>query len=104
MLTEHKRVKHGEAPGDLHRRWLIALRELRGEYVLQPFPWQTLDERDGMALRRGLADKSRKVQRRRDRRAVVDGLNDRNTRIPHRAGSAGTERYDEASHSATPPR
>ena len=104
MLTEHKRVKHGEAPGNLHRRWLIALRELRGEYTLQPFPWQALDERDGKALRRGLADKSRKVQRRRDQKAIMAGLDDRNTPIPHRAGSAGTERHHEASHSAAPPR
>ena len=74
MLTEHKRVKHGEAPGDLNRAWLIALRELRGEFVLQPFPWQWLDERDGKVFRRGLADKSRKVQRRRDRQAISEGL------------------------------
>ncbi len=79
MLTEHKRVKHGELPGDISRGHIIALREHRTlqapeGFCLSIFPWQHLDETDAKGLRRGMKRKSKAVQRRRDRRAIARGL------------------------------
>lgn len=58
MLTEFKRVKHGQQPGDVPKRTKIAMREKFQEIG-----------KAAKAFRRYLSEKSRTVQRRRDRRA-----------------------------------
>jgi hypothetical protein len=73
LLTEFKRVKHGEILGTLHRRHLIRMRE-RGDafHILYSSAyWQEIDERQAKAFRRYLRDKSRKRQRRRDRETIL---------------------------------
>lgn len=82
MLTEHKRVKIGQLPGQVNLGYLIAMREHRRERTpdglcIEVFPWQHLDERDAAGLRRHMKAKARKVQRRRDRRAAQVGLVER---------------------------
>lgn len=71
-LGEHKRVKHGQQPGDVDRWHKIDMREKRTPVYV--FPWQTLNEACAKAFRRYLIDKSRTVQRRRDKRAIKEQL------------------------------
>lgn len=71
--NEHKRVKHGELPGDIARRGKIKMREKRAFYA---FPWQFMGRTVSKAFRRHLSEKGRTVQRRRDQRAIDAGLSD----------------------------
>lgn len=69
-MSEHKRVKHGSLPGDVSRRTKIAMREKRKiTWVGYPIP-----EACAKSFRKYVQDKSRKVQRRRDRREIERGL------------------------------
>ena len=72
MLTEFKRIKHGELPGDISRRAKILMRERGGRFNV--FPWQYISENCAKVYRRFLQDKSKSRQRRRDKQAIVDGL------------------------------
>ncbi len=74
MLSEHRRVKHGEQPGDVSRRVKIALREMRPGSEVSAHPWQVLNWGCAKSFRRYLRDKGRAVQRRRDRAAAEAGL------------------------------
>lgn len=70
--NEHRRVKHGEMPGDVSRRTKIAMREKPG--VSHLFLSQTIGEACCRSFRSYLADKGRTVQRRRDRRTIEEQL------------------------------
>lgn len=72
MQTEFKRVKHGEQPGDVHRSAKIAMREKKTP--IRIFPWQSLDDACAKSFRKYLQEKSKKVQRRRDKRAIEDSI------------------------------
>lgn len=69
MLTEFKRIKHGQQPGDLPKGAKIRLRECRVPFR---FSW---GQRCGLALAkefsRYVRDKGRTVQRRRDKKACT---------------------------------
>lgn len=76
-MGEHKRVKHGETPGNIHRSRIIFMREKVGKYGREGFslfPWQYIDARQAKALRKYLVEKGKAVQRRRDKQAILDGL------------------------------
>lgn len=72
MITEFKRVKHGELPGDISRWAKIRMRENKGRKgtAFNLWPWQRLNEKLSKSFRRYLLDKSRTVQRRRDKEAI----------------------------------
>ena len=72
MLTEFKRIKHGELPGDISRRAKIRMREIGDRFDV--WPWQTISENCANTFRRFLQDKSKSRQRRRDKQAIFDGL------------------------------
>jgi hypothetical protein len=72
ILHEHKRVKTGHVSGDLPQRVLIRMREKRTPFYA--WPWQYLSEKALAVYRRDMAKKGRKVQRRRDERAIKEGL------------------------------
>lgn len=77
MLSEHKRVKHGQQPGDLPRRTKIRMRERRGAIWLAGASHAyELGEKVIKTFRKILQAKSRKVQRRRDKREIERQLND----------------------------
>lgn len=78
MLTEFKRVKHGEHPGDISRRAKIRMREAHkipqhkdGFYYL---PWQFINWKLMKSFKNYLRDKSRTVQRRRDKRVAQEQM------------------------------
>ena len=71
-LGEHKRVKHGQIPGDVHRRVKIDMREKR--VPIQASPWHLISQTCAKVYRRLLQDKSRTAQRQRDKKAIRDGL------------------------------
>lgn len=75
MLSEHKRVKHGEQPGDISRAAKIHMRESSIEFNV--FPWQTINWKCIKSFRKYLSDKGRTVQRRRDKREIANGLEDK---------------------------
>ena len=83
MFSEHKRVKHGQQPGDITRDAKIAMRERRHLAIYSRdenvggfwyFPWQFISDKAAHAFRRELSERSRTVQRRRDRTAIHEGL------------------------------
>jgi hypothetical protein len=70
IQTEHKRVKHGEQPGEISRLRKIQLREMRrDDDYIYPFPWQRLDWKCAQSFRSYMKNKSKTVQRRRDAKA-----------------------------------
>lgn len=71
-LGIYKRVKHGETSGSLHRSHIIAMRE--GNHGFEVFPWYTIGWAQMKALNRYMKEKTKTVQRRRDKRAVNDWL------------------------------
>lgn len=74
MMTEFKRVKHGQQPGDIPKQAKILLRERCVPVRL--FPWQILTSACAKEFRLYLRDKGRTVQRRRDKRACLEGIDD----------------------------
>lgn len=74
-MQEHKRVKHGDLPGDYSKRAKIRMREKRG-LPFRPFPWIEIGERCAKAFRKIVQDKGRTVQRRRDQQAIQHGMED----------------------------
>ena len=74
-MNEHKRVKHGEQPGDISRRRKIQLREMKpNDEDIYPFPWQRLNFECAKSFRKYLKIKGRTVQRRRDKKVCYDQL------------------------------
>lgn len=69
--NEHKRVKHGQQPGDIPKKMKIAMREKKAPIVV--WSWHTITEKAAKNYRRMLVDRSRTVQRRRDKRACEQG-------------------------------
>ncbi|MBI5262742.1 MAG: hypothetical protein HY852_13100 [Bradyrhizobium sp.] len=77
MLSEHKRVKHGQQPGDLPRRTKIRMREKSGPIWLTGASHAyELGEKVIKSFRRILQKKGKKVQRRRDKREIERQLDD----------------------------
>jgi hypothetical protein len=72
ILNEFKRVKHGEQPGDLSRQTKIKMRE--GRTPFRVFPWQLINNNCAKEFRKYLIQKSRTVQRRRDKNACKGEL------------------------------
>lgn len=72
MLTEFKRVKHGELPGDISRRHLIAMREKRVPFRVYygGGHFQQIGIKCAKVFRKNLTKKSRTVQRRRDKKEI----------------------------------
>lgn len=69
-MNEHKRVKHGEQPGDVSRRRKIQMCEAdHYSRSIVTDHGQCLDD-DVKPFKRYLAEKGRTVQRRRDRIAI----------------------------------
>lgn len=72
--NEHKRIKHGHVPGDIAHRHLVRMRErLEGFWV---WPWQFINENCIKSFRRVIHDRSKKRQRRRDKKAIQEGLDE----------------------------
>lgn len=77
MLTEFKRVKHGQQPGDVAKRHKIRMREKQTPFRI----WysseygQLMSNACGKAFRKFLQEKSRKRQRRRDAEEIERQLN-----------------------------
>jgi len=67
--SEHKRVKHGQLPGDISRRGKIIMRE--GSRLAEPLG---LDGNRAKTYNRQLYQKSKTVQRRRDQQAIKEAL------------------------------
>lgn len=72
--NEHKRVKHGQQPGDIPKRYKIAMREK--DTPIQIFSWHSISDEAAKTYRNDLKDKGRTVQRRRDKKVIEDQLND----------------------------
>ena len=70
--NEHKRVKHGHVPGDIHKQAKIAMRENKGSIIINGY--HVISEAASKVYRRMLAKKSKKRQRRRDRERIQDEL------------------------------
>lgn len=70
--NEHKRVKHGEMPGQIHRSHIIKMREKKSDIEIFPWYWVTKKQID--ALNRYMKEKSKTVQRRRDKRRIEEGI------------------------------
>lgn len=68
MDIEFKRIKHGQMPGDLPKRMKIWMREGRAPFMA--WPWPVVSEKQAKSFRRFLSEKSRTVQRRRDKREI----------------------------------
>lgn len=71
-MNEHKRVKHRHLPGDLPKRYKIAMREKKVPFLTAL--GQLIGVKQAAGYRRDLRKKAKTVQRRRDRRAIADGL------------------------------
>lgn len=71
-MSEHKRTKFGHLPGDLSLRGLIRLKE-RGFYRVVGLGVEFGSEEARM-LRRYLKAKGKVIQRRRDSRAIREGM------------------------------
>ena len=76
MQTEFKRIKHGEMPGDIHRKRKIAMREKHVPFVIDYGGGygQEIDEKSAKTFRRFLQDKSKKRQRRRDKEVILASI------------------------------
>ncbi len=72
--NEHKRVKHGHTPGMLNHNDLVRIREKKEPFYV--FPWQWINEKCIKSFHRYIVEKSKKVQRRRDKSAIREGLDD----------------------------
>lgn len=71
MLHEHKRVRHGQAPGDVSKLGKIMMREGKSYKT----SWgQLFGPEQSKSFRKYLAEKGRTVQRRRDRRTIENEL------------------------------
>jgi hypothetical protein len=68
--NEHKRVKHGQHPGDVHKRVKIAMREK--DSPIEVASWHTISDNAAKSYRKHIAKKGRKVQRRRDKKEIAD--------------------------------
>jgi hypothetical protein len=77
-MTEFKRVKHGEHPGDISRYKAIRMREAtkfsRYGNGFFAFPWMFISRNDIKTFKKYLSSKSKKVQRRRDKRTICDQM------------------------------
>lgn len=72
LLSEFKRVKHGELPGDVSRKTKIKMRERSLPFWI--WPWQYISDKCIQSFRRDLRQKSKKRQRRRDKETIKEGL------------------------------
>lgn len=70
MLTEFKRIKHGQQPGDVSKRTKIKMREKKIPAAVSP--WQTITAPQAKAFRRFLQHKSKKRQRQRDKEVIAN--------------------------------
>jgi len=69
--NEHKRVKHGQKPGDIHKGLKIAMREGRTPIVLR---YWVITTKAAKTYNRMLKKKGRAVQRRRDKQRIGEEL------------------------------
>jgi hypothetical protein len=74
MKNEFKRVKHGQIPGDLGRKSKIAMREKRTP--IQVRSDVVIEETQAKSFRQTLTEKSKTVQRRRDKKAIKQGIDE----------------------------
>jgi hypothetical protein len=74
MKNEFKRVKHGQIPGDLGRKSKIAMREKRTP--IQVRSDVVIEEKQAKSFRQTLTEKSKTVQRRRDKKAIKQGIDE----------------------------
>lgn len=74
MHNEFKRVKHGHLPGDVSKKRLIQMRETRGPVFIRYSSSYAhiIGEAACKQFRKGLAEKSKKVQRRRNKKACQE--------------------------------
>lgn len=70
--NEHKRVKHKQAPGDISKENKIRMREKKTPIKI--FEWHTISDDAAKVYRKMLQDKSKAVQRRRDKRRIQEEL------------------------------
>ena len=68
MDSEFKRVKHGAVPGDVSKRIKIAMREKK--MPVEVFPWYVIEDPCAKSFRKYLQEKSKKVQRRRNKKEI----------------------------------
>lgn len=73
-MNEHKRVKHGQQPGDIPKHDKIAMREKKTP--IEIFPWHTITEKAAKTYRNGLREKGKTVQRRRDKAVIKEQLDE----------------------------
>ena len=74
MKNEFKRVKHGQIPGDYRRKFKIAMREKRAP--IQVTSDVVIEEKPAKLFRQFLTEKSKTVQRRRDKKAIKQGMDE----------------------------
>ncbi len=70
--NEHKRIKHRSQPGDIAKRHKIAMREKKTPIIVSSC--QEITEEGAKSYRKNLQDRSKSVQRQRNKKEIRDSL------------------------------
>jgi hypothetical protein len=73
-LNEFKRIKHRSRPGDICKRYKIAMREKRVPIIIHS-NWE-ISEAAAKVYRKILQDRSKKNQRQRDKQKIKEQIDE----------------------------